>query len=759
MHKRYSWVLVIVAMLIATGFIATIDKVNAANPTIYVDPATIIGDLNPTPGSVTTVDVKASNIPYPGLWGHEFYLALDKNVFPEYVPITNMNFTTNINGWTTTVSGTPTGVQTVIWSSTDGNPSPGSGVGSFMLRINGTGSAAGSVIYFSEFSFNWPLGILPQDGALLSFAYRISGNSILASSGIAVRAIIVHPDATFYTAKQKTYSFPYPTGWFYNSSSVAGNQFTQTGTYKLRLYTMLKTTGIATTDYAQVNWDDAGLRLAPVSVAEGSFLKSQPPVVPINNMNFTSDTSSWTTGQTGTGTPTSGYDAVDGNPNPGSGVGSLKLRATSTALATANMEFITSQSFSWSSGQPLNAYLSYAFNSIGNSYFPTESTKSPTTNTGAWTTPANAYTSNNVYASSATDAQQHVYGGYGFDVSIPAGVTITKVEVGVEGYTSGNWGINCTVSWDGGTNYYTFPSNSALQTSDTNTVLWNDVTSWTSWTATKLSDANFKVKTLAWKPLHGGASSATVYLDWLLVRVTWKSSSVDVRIVKPDSTVISLLNSIPFNSTKLWSYSKGNIISPSVFSASGTYTLQLVTDLMTNAAGTGNYVQVNWDDVGLILMIPGGSPSTFFTSIYKRYATNNTLYVADTMTGTIPTTSIPVIGGGTLATVKILVGYGAAKLDLYNTILTTVGDPPGYPPIPLVHTAVDGYFRNKLTGDINGDKAVDRFDFGLFASAYGSSSGPPPTGNWNREADLNNDGAVDRFDFGIFAQNYGRTTT
>jgi parallel beta-helix repeat protein len=62
-----------------------------------------------------------------------------------------------------------------------------------------------------------------------------------------------------------------------------------------------------------------------------------------------------------------------------------------------------------------------------------------------------------------------------------------------------------------------------------------------------------------------------------------------------------------------------------------------------------------------------------------------------------------------------------------------------------------------LRGDINGDHVVDRFDFGLFSEAYGSSAGPPPSPNYNPEADLNDDGAVDRFDFSIFADNYGKT--
>ncbi len=69
-----------------------------------------------------------------------------------------------------------------------------------------------------------------------------------------------------------------------------------------------------------------------------------------------------------------------------------------------------------------------------------------------------------------------------------------------------------------------------------------------------------------------------------------------------------------------------------------------------------------------------------------------------------------------------------------------------------------------MQGDTLGtppDKDVDRYDFGAFADAYGSSLGDP---RYNRLADLQGDtagtlpdGDVDRYDFGAFADNYGRS--
>jgi hypothetical protein len=531
---------------------------------------------------------------------------------------------------------------------------------------------------------------------------------------------------------------------------------------------VLKTATIGVTNYAQVNWDDIGLRLAPVTATEGSFLKQQPPVVPLSNMNFTASASSWTTTQTGTGTPTSSWDGTGGNPAPGSGAGSLKLRATSTAGATADMQFVTNQSFSWSSGQPLNAYFSYAFNATGNSFFPTESRRSPSVSgTGTWATPNNAWASDGAYASSSTNAASQIYQSYGFNSNIPVGATITKVEVGLEAFTTTNWGLNITVSWDAGVTWSLVQPN-LLQTSDPNAVLWNDFTSATSWTSTKLSDGNFRVRIFAWQT-SGGAG--TVNLDWLPARVTWKSSSVDVRIVRPDSSAISLLNSIPFNATQPWTYLRTGIISPTVFNLAGTYQIQLVTDLRTNAIGTGNYVQVNWDDVGLMLLIAGGAPSTYWSPQYKRYATNNTLYCAGTMIGTPFVTATPVVGGGTLATVKVLVGYGVSHFDLYNTILTTVGLPPGYPPIPLAHVSADGYFDNRIPGDISGpenppssglypyDSQVSIYDLNYLGKAFGTGNatadftGPENPGG---SGSYPPDGIVDVRDLHKLGKNYGR---
>jgi hypothetical protein len=94
-----------------------------------------------------------------------------------------------------------------------------------------------------------------------------------------------------------------------------------------------------------------------------------------------------------------------------------------------------------------------------------------------------------------------------------------------------------------------------------------------------------------------------------------------------------------------------------------------------------------------------------------------------------------------------VIGYGSVNLGISVTgnLATTLLDSNG---ASITFTTTNGYFTNKLTGDINGDRTVDGIDFGLFAKAFGTTS---------VEADLNKDGSVDGVDFGLFAKNFGRS--
>jgi len=123
---------------------------------------------------------------------------------------------------------------------------------------------------------------------------------------------------------------------------------------------------------------------------------------------------------------------------------------------------------------------------------------------------------------------------------------------------------------------------------------------------------------------------------------------------------------------------------------------------------------------------------------------------------------------GTLFEIEFnIVGYGHTYIYINET---------GTMPTQLINSTFgsigfgteDGYFRNTIPGDIQGDTGgtlpdgdVDRYDFFAFATNYGSLEGDP---NYNFLADLQGDtggtlpdGDVDRYDFFAFATNYGRS--
>jgi len=126
-------------------------------------------------------------------------------------------------------------------------------------------------------------------------------------------------------------------------------------------------------------------------------------------------------------------------------------------------------------------------------------------------------------------------------------------------------------------------------------------------------------------------------------------------------------------------------------------------------------------------------------------------WVAESVLGSDP--DIGVDDNGTLLEIEFLiVGYGCSDINISisETLPTILLDSTGS---NITFTTVDGYFSNKIPGDIDGDGKVDRDDFLSFGLAYGSE---PGDSNWNSECDLDRSGKVDRDDFLTLGLNYGR---
>ena len=172
------------------------------------------------------------------------------------------------------------------------------------------------------------------------------------------------------------------------------------------------------------------------------------------------------------------------------------------------------------------------------------------------------------------------------------------------------------------------------------------------------------------------------------------------------------------------------------------------------------HVKMSWNTS--VLNVSSVGYGEFLSGTASPYGTSSSLqdvigvfndagyaWVAESVLGEYPGVS----GNGSLASIEFLVvDYGCTDININITenlptkLLNSEGN-------SISFTTVNGYFSNKILGDIDGDGDVDRYDFGTFAGAYGSKTGDP---NYDIECDLDSDGDVDRYDFGIFAGNYGR---
>lgn len=180
--------------------------------------------------------------------------------------------------------------------------------------------------------------------------------------------------------------------------------------------------------------------------------------------------------------------------------------------------------------------------------------------------------------------------------------------------------------------------------------------------------------------------------------------------------------------------------------------------------GVLNFTGIVYDEFLARTVSPDGTSR--IEDIYA--ASNETGYglIAETILSVYP----GITGSGRLVAVQFqIVGYGSTNITVGTGGLfpTTLLDSAG---VNMTFTTADGYFRNTLPGDIQGDAVdfppdgdVDYYDFLAFAAAYLQTLGQP---GYNREADLQGDdpgtlpdGDIDYYDFLVFAANYLKTVS
>jgi len=122
-------------------------------------------------------------------------------------------------------------------------------------------------------------------------------------------------------------------------------------------------------------------------------------------------------------------------------------------------------------------------------------------------------------------------------------------------------------------------------------------------------------------------------------------------------------------------------------------------------------------------------------------------------------------GPGTLANVTFRVkGYGSSGITFVSdpeteTVLLGATGSHSYPIIRGYSEREkigNGYFSNKLLGDVNGNRKVDAIDLFAVGKAYSTSSAPGIP-NWNTECDFNRDNNVNKTDLTTQNNNYGKT--
>lgn len=237
------------------------------------------------------------------------------------------------------------------------------------------------------------------------------------------------------------------------------------------------------------------------------------------------------------------------------------------------------------------------------------------------------------------------------------------------------------------------------------------------------------------------------------------SSTLSVTLVKPDSSTL-VLDSFTRTAATSWTYKTSIIIEPGNFTQRGTYKLRFKSVSTTSAVGTANYIQVNWDDVGLKILtasvvegpflkqgvIDPLYPTQFYT---RKNQTEGWIYVTNTLTGTPYVKALPVSGNGTLATFTFKVEkLGSTILDLYGTVLRNDFLEQ------MSHTVQDGYFSNKMAGDANGDRSINAADLPILAAAFGAKFGEA---KYDVRADFNGDESIDIKDLHLLGRNYSKS--
>jgi hypothetical protein len=131
---------------------------------------------------------------------------------------------------------------------------------------------------------------------------------------------------------------------------------------------------------------------------------------------------------------------------------------------------------------------------------------------------------NNSASCTNNGKDKHRFSSY--TISLPPGVAVKGIEVRLDAFVDAvgsNAPAMCVqLSWDGGTSWTAAKQTPTMTTAEATYVLGGAADAWgRTWTATNLSNANFRVR-VSDVASGGGANTRDFSLDWVAVRVSYQ---------------------------------------------------------------------------------------------------------------------------------------------------------------------------------------------------------------------------------------------
>ena len=170
-------------------------------------------------------------------------------------------------------------------------------------------------------------------------------------------------------------------------------------------------------------------------------------------------------------------------------------------------------------------------------------------NGGDWTSPDNAFTSNNQYATDTMRGSGHTQAWSNFGLSVPNGATIDGIQVDAEIHsTSTSCNVSADLSWNGSSWTNANESISGIGTTDESDSFGGPTDTWNrTWSSSNFSNTSFEVRLSDDGGTNcdsrSGSRNHTISLDWLTATVYYHTSTstfvADTNLTDPNGAAMA----------------------------------------------------------------------------------------------------------------------------------------------------------------------------------------------------------------------------